>query len=476
MKLSKLLCNVPTRGAYQDMDIKGVAYDSRRVRPGFLFVAIRGYQTDGHKFIESAISAGAAAILAEEEVPCWVPVLVAEDTRKALALVSSVWFGEAHKRMRFIGVTGTNGKTTVTYLLKRILELSGRKCGLIGTNQNMIGDRILPAERTTPESYELHELFSQMAEEGVEDVIMEVSSHSLALSRVHGILFEAGIFTNLTQDHLDFHGTMEAYLAEKAKLFGMSRYGIVNGDDPAAEKLTQSASAEILRYGIRSECDLRATDVRMYARGVRFHVDCRGMGAEVKLGIPGEFSVYNALAAIGAALMLGVGMENVVNGLALSHTVKGRAEVVPLPRPFTVMIDYAHTPDGLQNIISAVRGFAAKRVITLFGCGGDRDKTKRPKMGKIAAELSDFCIVTSDNPRTEDPEAIIRDILAGMVGYEGKFDVVTDRREAIAHALSIAGEDDVVILAGKGHETYQIVGTEKRDFDEREILRELTQE
>ena len=224
------------------MDIEGVAYDSRRVHPGFLFVAIRGYQTDGHKYIDSAVSAGAIAIIAEEEVSCGVPVLVAEDTRKALALISSVWFGEAHKKMRFIGVTGTNGKTTITYLVKRILELSGRKCGLIGTNQNMIGERVLDTERTTPESFELHALFHQMAEEGVQDVIMEVSSHSLALSRVHGIGVEAGIFTNLTQDHLDFHGTMEAYLAEKAKLFEVSRYGIINGDDPAAGKLAENAS------------------------------------------------------------------------------------------------------------------------------------------------------------------------------------------------------------------------------------------
>ena len=475
MKLSELLCGLPIRGDYKDANISGVAYDSRKVRPGDLFVAIRGYETDGHRYIGAAVKSGAAAVLAEEEREESVPVLVTDDTRKALALISSRWFGEAHKTMRFIGVTGTNGKTTITYLVKKILELSGRKCGLIGTNQNMIGEKILPTERTTPESFELHALFRQMAAEGVEDVIMEVSSHSLALSRVYGISFEVGIFTNLTQDHLDFHGTMEGYLNEKAKLFQMSRFGVVNGDDPCAALLTKEATAEILTYGMKNPCDLKASSLHMYERGVMFHADCQGMGADIKLGIPGEFSVYNALAAVGAAMKLGVGMETIVNGLALSGTVKGRAEVVPLPLPFTVMIDYAHTPDGLQNIISTVKGFAKGRVITLFGCGGDRDKTKRPKMGRIAGGLSDFSVVTSDNPRTEDPEAIIRDILEGMTEFQEKYHVVTDRKEAIRYALSIAKEGDVVLLAGKGHETYQIVGKEKHDFDERVILRELVE-
>lgn len=476
MKLSHLLQDIRVKGAYQDTEILGVAYDSRKVSPGSLFVAIRGYETDGHKYIGAAIEAGAAAILAEEEVESSVPVLVVENSRKALAKVSATWFGYPHRSMRFIGVTGTNGKTTTTYLIKQILELTGRKCGLIGTNQNMIGERILPTERTTPESYELHALFRQMADEGAEDVIMEVSSHSLALSRVYGIPFEVGVFTNLTQDHLDFHGTMEAYREEKAKLFRMCRYGILNGDDPASEAIQKGATAEIVTYGFKNSCDLSAKEIHMCACGVAFCAEYKGMAEEIKLGIPGEFSVYNALCAIGAALMLGVRMEDIKNGLALSHTVQGRAEVVPLGLPFTVMIDYAHTPDGLENIIKTVKGFAKGRVITLFGCGGDRDKTKRPKMGKIAGELSDFSIVTSDNPRTEDPDAIIRDILAGMTEFQGKYAVVTDRKEAIRYALEIGKPDDVVILAGKGHETYQIVGKEKHDFDERVILRELASE
>ena len=477
MRLSELLKNIDIKNQpYEDMEITAVVYDSRKAIPGSLFVAIRGYQTDGHKYIDAAVKAGAAVVLAEEAVNASVPVLVTANTRKALAVVSAKWFGDAHRKMKFIGVTGTNGKTTITYLIKQILELSGKKCGLIGTNQNMIGKEVLPTERTTPESFELHQLFEEMASEQVDYVIMEVSSHSLALYRVYGIEFEVGVFTNLTQDHLDFHKTMEGYLAEKAKLFRMCRFGIINGDDAAAPTLLETATANMVTYGFKNKTDLSATDIHMSAKGVTFHAEYQGIGGDIRLGIPGEFSVYNALGAIGAALMLGIGMETIQGGLQLARTVKGRAEVVPLPLPFTVIIDYAHTPDGLENIIRTVKGFAKGRVITLFGCGGDRDKTKRPKMGRIAGELSDFSVVTSDNPRTEDPEAIIQDILEGMTEFEDKYDVVVNRKDAIRHALSIAQEEDVIILAGKGHETYQIVGTEKHDFDERVILQELTAE
>ena len=471
MRLFELLQGTEHGKIEKDAEITAICYDSRKVTPGSLFVAIRGYKTDGHRFIDAAVKSGAAAILAEEEMPCEVPLIVCPDTRKALSEVAAAFYGRPQDKLKIIGVTGTNGKTTTTYLIKQILELIGIKTGLIGTNQNMICDRVLESERTTPESLELYALFHEMVKEGVTHVVMEVSSHSLALGRTHGIHFHEAVFTNLTQDHLDFHGDMETYLACKTILFKNARHGVVNMDDPHAKAFLEAAKCPVMTYSIEKPCDMQADAVRLSQRGVIFSVNIGGTPYELRLGIPGEFSVYNALAAAAACLGMGIPMDDIVKGLLLAKGVKGRAEVVQVMAPYTVIIDYAHTPDGLENIIKTVRGFAKGRVITLFGCGGDRDKTKRPIMGQMATSLSDHTIVTSDNPRTENPLAIIRDIEEGI--KEGAYTVVENRRDAIEKALSMAKEDDVILLCGKGHETYQLLGDKTIDFDERVIVKEI---
>ncbi len=473
MRLLELLKHTEHTLFGGDVEITAVTNDSRKVVPGSLFVAVRGYKTDGHAYIKKAIECGAAAILAEEGGDWGVPTAICKDTRCALAEAAALFYGEPAKKLKIIGVTGTNGKTTTTYLIKQVLDLLGYKTGLIGTNQNMIGDKILPAARTTPESVDLQALLAEMVEDGVSYVVMEVSSHSLALSRTHGILFHEAVFTNLTQDHLDFHETMENYMECKAKLFSQARHGVINLDDAYGEKILEKAACPVMTFGTEKAAALRGENIRLSERGVIVSTKVSGAPYEIRLGIPGMFSVYNALACAAACLGMGIPMDDILKGLVLAKGVKGRAEVVPIAAPYTVLIDYAHTPDGLENIINAVRGFAKGRVITLFGCGGDRDKTKRPIMGEMAARLSDFAVVTSDNPRTEDPSAIIRDIEEGMTAYKDTYTVVENRREAIAHAMAIAEEGDVVILAGKGHETYQILKDETIDFDERAIVKEI---
>ncbi len=476
MRLSRILKNVNCDINGKDVEITSIEYDSRKVREGSLFVAIKGYSTDGHLYIDKAIEKGAAAILAENCDAQGITVAIAKDTRKALAMAAKEFYGNSADRLKIIGVTGTNGKTTTTFLIKQILELVGYKTGLIGTNQNMICDRVIEASRTTPESAELHKLFGEMEDAGVTHVIMEVSSHSLYLDRTYGINFEVGVFTNLTQDHLDFHGTMEEYMKSKAILFSNCKKGCINVDDSWADGIMSRAACPVSTYGIKKACDLKAENIRMSERGVIFSLYTDGAEHTVRLGIPGNFSAYNALSAIAACKALDISMEDIVKGLVVAKGVKGRAEVVSIPSPYTVIIDYAHTPDGVENIINAVKSFAEGRIITLFGCGGDRDRTKRPIMGKIAAQLSDYCVVTSDNPRTEDPVSIINDILEGMKGFEDKYTVVPDRVQAIRTAMEMAGEKDIIILAGKGHETYQILKDKTIDFDERVVVKSIFKE
>ena len=409
MKLQDLLKGVAVleSTAAPDTEINEVRYDSRAVRPGDLFVAIRGYATDGHQYIGKALEQGAAAIVCEE-APAGAPAVVVENARRALAEIAANRFGHPADSMVMLGVTGTNGKTTTTYLVKHMLEDAGHKVGLIGTNQNLIGDEVVETERTTPESYELHALFARMRDAGCTHVIMEVSSHSLVLDRVHGIHFAVGAFTNLTQDHLDFHKTMEEYRRAK---------GVINLDDPAAGAMLADAKCPCLTFSCEKDAaDLTAKNLKLHADGVEFVAATKGDLARVKLPIPGHFSAENALTALGIVLQLGMPLADAAKSLATATGVKGRVEVVPTDTDYTVLIDYAHSPDGVENVLRAVRGFAKGRVVALFGCGGDRDRTKRPKMGKIAADLADFCIVTSDNPRTEDPKAIIDDILEGMKG------------------------------------------------------------
>ncbi len=475
MKLQDLLKGVAVleSTAAPDTEINEVRYDSRAVRPGDLFVAIRGYATDGHQYIGKALEQGAAAIVCEE-APAGTPAVVVENARRALAEIAANRFGHPADSMTMLGVTGTNGKTTTTYLVKHMLEDTGRKVGLIGTNQNLIGDEVVETERTTPESYELHALFARMRDAGCTHVIMEVSSHSLVLDRVHGIHFAVGAFTNLTQDHLDFHKTMEEYRRAKALLFTISDKGVINLDDPAAGAMLADAKCPCLTFSCEKDAaDLTAKNLKLHADGVEFVAATKGDLARVKLPIPGHFSAENALTALGIVLQLGMPLADAAKSLATATGVKGRVEVVPTDTDYTVLIDYAHSPDGVENVLRAVRGFAKGRVVALFGCGGDRDRTKRPKMGKIAADLADFCIVTSDNPRTEDPKAIIDDILEGMKGTKTPMQVIVDRPEAIHWALAHAKKDDIIVLMGKGHETYQEVNHVKHHMDEREIVRDF---
>ncbi len=456
-------------------DVKHICYDSRKIKAGDMFVCIVGYETDGHKYIKGAISAGASVIVVQEgaTIPAIsedVTVVYAENTRKILAQFSACFYHHPEKQLKIIGVTGTNGKTTVTTLVKSILEFEGHSVGLIGTNANMICGRTLPTERTTPESLELFALFSEMVAEGVEYVVMEVSSHSLELYRVYGIEFYVGAFTNLTQDHLDFHGTMERYLDAKKRLFSQSRVAIVNADDAAGKSILKERACPMVSYGVDGDADICASEIRLSARGVIFSILHQQKNYTVRVGIPGKFSVYNALTAIGIVAAVGIEMSRIIEALTFAKGVMGRCETVYTNTDYTVIIDYAHSPDGLENIIKTVREFAEGRVITLFGCGGDRDKTKRPIMGKIAGALSDYCIVTSDNPRTEQPDAIIADIMEGVKETGCDYIVIENRREAIGYALRFAKPGDCVILAGKGHETYQIIGKTKHHFDEREVI------
>lgn len=472
MKLGELLHNIPILETNADLEqeITGVSYDSRHTSPGDLFIALEGYETDGHRFIPMAREKGAACVLCQKAPQDGGPYVRTGDSRGALAQAGRNWFGDPAGEMTMVGVTGTNGKTTTTYLLKDVLEkAAGAKVGLIGTNQNMVGDEVLHTERTTPESFELQALFRRMADAGCTHVVMEVSSHALCLQRVAGIRFAAGLFTNLSQDHLDFHGSMEDYCDAKALLFRQCEKGVYNADDPWADRVTRDAPCPLSSFGEKAG-ELRGENIRLAVDGVDFDACRDGETVPVRVNIPGGFTVYNALGVMAAARELGVPLADSAHVLRRSAGVKGRVEVVPVPGDYTVLIDYAVTPDAIENVLATVRDFAKGRVVILFGCGGDRDRGKRPKMGRIAARMADFVVVTSDNPRTEVPGDIIADILPGLEGTETPYVVVEDRVEAIRYALDHARKDDVIILAGKGHETYQIVGHEKRHLDEREVV------
>lgn len=475
MKLKELLSglNILTMTADMETEISGISYDSRSTKPGDLFVAIVGTVSDGHQYIEKAINAGAAAVLCQNIPSLDLPYVCVADTRRGLAVVSAIFFGKPADKMKMIGITGTNGKTTSTYLIKHILETElGAKVGLIGTNCNYIGGEALPTERTTPESYELQKLFKEMLDCGCEYVIMEVSSHSLVLERVYGIRFAVGEFTNLTQDHLDFHETMDAYAEAKALLFASCDQAVINSDDPYAGVMERGTVCPVIRFGIDDpKADVLAKHLVLKPDGVEFQVSSRQGNAAVKLAIPGRFSVYNALGALSVCTALGIPAERCAAALSTAVGVKGRVEVVPTDGDYTILIDYSHTPDALENVLHTVRETGRGRVVALFGCGGDRDRTKRPIMGRIASELADFTIVTSDNPRTEEPEEIIREILLGVTG--DNHIAITDRREAIAYAIEHHQPGDVIVLAGKGHETYQEVNHVKHHMDEREIVAEI---
>lgn len=472
MKLKELLQNVQVLEctADLDLDVNSVYYDSRKVTEGSLFVAVSGFAADGNRFIPMALDKGAAAVVTAKRPEGDVPYVLVASDRLALALIGCNFYGHPAKTMTMIGVTGTNGKTSVTLLLKQVLEKClGAKVGLIGTMANMVGQEEIPTERTTPESFELQGLFAKMRDAGCTHVVMEVSSHAVALERIGGVHFDAAAFTNLTEDHLDFHKTMDAYCDAKAELFRCCSRAVVNTDDGYADRILAAAACPVLTTAITGMADVRAENLELLSEGVRFTAVSGEERAAVSLPIPGRFTVYNALTVIGLAKQLGISLPDCAAALAQAHGVKGRVEVVPTPgMPYSVLIDYAHTPDGLENVLSSVRTFCKGRVIGVFGCGGDRDPMKRPIMGQIGVKLSDFAVITSDNPRTENPMAIIEDILKGVKKEYGEYIVMEDRRAAIRYAMDIAKKNDIIVLAGKGHETYQDIGGQKHHLDERE--------
>ena len=472
MKLKELLKDIPVLECTADpeLDIQEIYYDSRKVTEGSLFVAISGFASDGNRFIPMAMSKGTAAVVTARKPEQEVPYVLVESDRLALALLGCNFYGHPAKSMTMIGVTGTNGKTSVTLLLKQVLEKClGAKVGLIGTMENQIGSESIPTERTTPESFELQGLFARMRDAECSHVVMEVSSHAVTLERIGGTHFDVAAYTNLTEDHLDFHKTMDAYCDAKAELFRRCDRAVVNADDSYSERILAAAACPVLTTSTSGETGLAAKDLVLESEGIRFTAVCGEETAQVEVPIPGKFTVYNTLTVMGIACQLGISLKDCASALKTVRGVKGRIEVVPTPEtPWSVLIDYAHTPDGLENVISAVQGFCKGRVITVFGCGGDRDPIKRPIMGHIGVTLSDIGIITSDNPRTEEPAAIIRDIVAGVNKEDGEYIVVEDRREAIRYAMDIAEKDDIIILAGKGHETYQEIKGVKYHLDERE--------
>ena len=485
MELKRILVgldNLKVKGNL-DTEIKGIAKSSNEVQEGYLFVAIKGFTVDGHKFIEDAIKNGATAVMVEEGCDLKsikfkedTIIIMAKNTREGLAIVSSNFYNNPSTKFKLIGVTGTKGKTTTTYMIKEILEKAGQKVGLIGTIATYInGKKIKDSDRTTPESLELQQLFAQMVKEGVETVVMEVSSQSLKLNRVTGCDFDIVIFTNFSEDHISpkEHPDMEDYFNSKLKLFKMCKTGIVNTDDLHGAKIPRLfPESNITTYGIDNFANVLAKDITITNSYVDFKVKIKDRNERVKTGIPGRFSVYNSLAAICVAQKFGIDSEIVKQAL-LEVRVPGRSEMVDNKLELPIMIDYAHSPESLQNILYATKSYTRGRVISVFGCGGDRDSSKRPIMGEISGKVADYTIITSDNPRTEKPEDIIKAIEEGISKTKGKYEVIVDRTEAIEKAIKMANKRDIIILAGKGHETYQEINNEKKHFDEREIIKEI---
>ncbi|MBP1999218.1 UDP-N-acetylmuramoyl-L-alanyl-D-glutamate--2,6-diaminopimelate ligase [Paenibacillus shirakamiensis] len=468
-------------------EITGIQIDSRKIKTGDLFICLPGHTVDGHDFAEKAEALGAAAIVVERKLEgIQIPQLKVKDSRLAMAILGNVFYEYPSNQLKVIGITGTNGKTTTTYLIEQILQDQGHKPGLIGTIQRKCDGRTYPMSGTTPESLDLQGYLHEMASANSDYCVMEVSSHALEQGRVKGTKFRTAIFTNLTQDHLDYHKTMEDYRAAKGLFFSRlgndyaaaekdRSYVVLNADDAASNYFASLTAAEVITYGVEQEADVRASEISITAKGTSFHVDTFSGSADITLRMVGKFNVYNALAAISAALLEGIALTAIQASLEALAGVDGRVEAVDEGQSFAVIVDYAHTPDGLENVLRTVKEFAVGRVITVFGCGGDRDKTKRPIMGQIASKYSDYVFVTSDNPRTENPDQILSDIEQGLQDQHvpsNRYQLIVDRREAIQQAIEMASSEDVVLIAGKGHETYQLVGKEVLDFDDRIVAKE----
>jgi len=467
----------------ENPDITSIENDNRRVTTGSLFICIKGYTVDGHDFAGSAVKNGASAVLAERELPLNVPVIVVKDTVRAMAVLADAFYSQPSHKLHLIGITGTNGKTTTSHIIEKIFTDAGQKTGLIGTMYTKIGEQIFEVKNTTPESLTLQKTFKKMVDEHVNTAVMEVSSHALVYGRVHGTDYNVAVFTNLTQDHLDYHKTMEEYRKAKGLLFsqlgnafshGNPKFAVLNADDPASEEFAMLTSAHILTYGIDNHADLQATNISMTASGTSFDLVSPFGIRRVNLQLIGKFSIYNVLASIGAALVSGVPLDEIISSVESVKGVSGRFEVVDAGQDFSVIIDYAHTPDSLENVLKTVQQFAQKRVFCVVGCGGDRDRTKRPLMAKIACDYATDAIFTSDNPRSEEPAQIIKDMEEGVKGEV--YTAILDRKEAIQYAVSKASAGDVILIAGKGHETYQQIGDRTFDFDDRIVAREAIEE
>ena len=486
MQLEELVRRLtpPSVNGSLDKQVTSICYDSRRADSGSLFVAIRGERVDGHDFIAEAVDRGAVGVVCQKEVASHrVASVVVDDSRAALARLAATFYGEPSRKLRMIGVTGTNGKTTTTFLIKHLLQRANQKTGLIGTVSYEIGERVLPAYRTTPESLELQELLSQCVDAGCAGVVMEVSSHALAQNRASEIDFDVAVFTNLTQDHLDFHHGMKDYFEAKSRLFEgvrsgrkKSRVGIVNVDDPYGQQLIARFGKElsIVTYGMGARAEFRASNFKVEMSGTSYQLDTRDKSYLVRLPLIGRFNIYNSLAALASVHALGVDVRSSVLALSRAPQVPGRLEAVPAKRQFQVFVDYAHTDDALLNVLRTCRDLNPNRLILVFGCGGDRDRAKRALMGAAADQYADHSIITSDNPRTEDPEAIIRQIEAGF--RHGRYEKIVDRRAAISRAISMAGPRDIVLIAGKGHEKYQEFGHCTVPFDDVEVATRLVED
>ena len=460
------------------VEINKIEYDSSKIGEGDVFVAIKGFNDDGKNYISDAIKNGARAIVAEAFDKEYenVTTITVSDVREALAIISSTFYDNPGSKMKLIGITGTKGKTTTAYMIRDILLASGKKTGMIGTIYNTYGNVQIESTRTSPESLDLQKLLKDMVDSEIEYVVMEVSSHALELKRVHGLHFAVSVFTNLSEEHLDFHGTMENYLMAKAKLFSISDYALINGDDIYAPRLLKMIDCKSATYGLDNAVNLTATDIRVNAGYVEYKMFINKMLETIRVNIPGRFTVYNSLAAIGVCSFLNAQMDAIL--LALSNvTVPGRSEIVNINKTFTVMIDYAHNPSSLEAILSSVKKHAKGRVICVFGCGGNRDTLKRPIMGEISGRMADFTVVTTDNPRNESPDRIMNDIKAGIQKTKGLYKCIENRKEAIKFAMRIAWKNDIIIIAGKGHEKYQILKNDKKiHFDEREIVKKIAEE
>lgn len=458
-------------------DIKQLTGNSREKTESGLFFCIKGLRYDAHFFAQQAVDNGCVALVVERFLPdVSAAQILVSDCRAAMARIAQAFFSHPAKKMKLIGITGTKGKTTTSFMLKSILEKAGHFCGLIGTTGNMIGDTHLKSELTTPDPIDLNRDLSLMAEKGVEYVVMEVSAHALAMHRLDGLVFEAGAYTNLTQDHLDYFLTMENYLAAKKQFFtqGYVKNASFNADEETSKAIIQDITVPHITYGICEEADLYARDIEIHENGVSMELQLRGMHPmPIHLQMMGMFNVYNAIAAGSLAMILGISTDDIKGGLEAISSVPGRVEVLQTNTPYKVILDYSHVPNALENILITVRGFTKGRVIVVFGCGGERDQGKRPMMGECGGRLADFSILTSDNPRGEDPLAILRAVEAGIKKTQGQYVVIENRKDAIAHALNMAKENDTIVLAGKGHETYQEIMGVKRPFDEKLVVQEL---